>query len=304
MHRLTKHRDLRVNHKAAFLLGLVAALALPGIPAHAAAAEKYVPPEGFAGFKWGELRTTFTRLPEEPIGVGAAWMAPKEKDVAWHCIPVANTGGQINGAVGGCDFQQTLLTLRKSFEGGGFYVLSEYTIDDQGFRYGDEKDGVVLHPIVYQFCANWDETKREVPPKFDELNKFCGVRLMFESDSRDQLKGKPAEYLTNYDRMLEKLIEKFGEPANFARRGKVVIETIEGESSDQADRKFSIYRWCPAKDTDGFHTDCAASVVLSMDPATGVGTVLYSTPLLWEFAFAREKNKKGDRLYRMLHARK
>jgi hypothetical protein len=45
-------------------------------------------------------------------------------------------------------------------------------------------------------------------------------------------------------------------------------------------------------------------VVLSLDPATGVGTVLYSTPLLWEFAYAREKNNKGDRLYRMLHARK
>jgi hypothetical protein len=84
----------------------------------------------------------------------------------------------------------------------------------------------------------------------------------------------------------------------------VVIETLEGESPDQADRKFSVYRWCPPRDTNGLHTDCAASVVLSLNPATGVGTVLYSTPLLWEFAYAREKNNKGDPLYRMLHARK
>ena len=148
---------------------------------------------------------------------------------------------------------------------------------------------MILHPIIYQFCANWDETKREVPPKFDEINKFCGVRLMFQSDTREQLRGKPAEYVTNYDRMLEKLLAKFGKPDNFVRRGQVVIETLEGESSDQADRKFSIWRWCPARD-DGLHTDCTASVVLSLDPATGVGTVLYSTPLLWEFAYARENN--------------
>jgi hypothetical protein len=279
-------------------------LAAPANAAETPAKVKYVPPEGFAGHKWGELRTTFDRLPAEPIGVGAAWMTPVEKESGFQCIPVANTGGQITGAVGGCDFQATLLTLRKSFEGGGFYVLSEFTIEDQGFRYGDEAEGVVLHPIVYQFCANWDETKREVPPKFDEINKFCGVRLMFKSDNREQLRGKPAEYVTNYDRMLEKLVAKFGKPANFTKRGTVVIETLEGESSDQADRKFSIYRWCPASDTNGLHTDCTASVVLSLDPTTGVGTVLYSTPLLWEFAFAREKNTKGDRLYKMLHARK
>jgi len=276
----------------------------PAAAAERPARVKYVPPEGFAGRKWGELRTSFDRLPNEPMGVGAAWMTPVEKDTGFHCIPAANTGGQITGAVGGCDFQATLLTLRKTFEGGGFYVLSEFTIEDQGFRYGDESDGVVLHPIIYQFCANWDETKREVPPKFDEINKFCGVRLMFQSDTREQLRGKPADYVTNYDRMLDRLLAKFGKPDNFARRGTVVIETLEGESTDQADRKFSIYRWCPARDTNGLHTDCTASVVLSLDPATGVGTVLYSTPMLWEFAYAREKNNKGDRLYKMLHARK
>jgi hypothetical protein len=43
---------------------------------------------------------------------------------------------------------------------------------------------------------------------------------------------------------------------------------------------------------------------LSLNPATGVGTVLYSTPLLWEFAYAREKNNKGDPLFKVLHARK
>ena len=84
----------------------------------------------------------------------------------------------------------------------------------------------------------------------------------------------------------------------FLRRGQVIIETVEGDSSDPADRKFSIWRWCPAVG-DGLRTDCKASVVLSLDPATGVGTVLYSTPLLWEFAYRAENyGFKGDPLYR------
>jgi hypothetical protein len=227
--------------------------------------------------------------------VGAAWITPVLQETNFQCI---------QDATGACDFNATLDTLHRKFEGGGFYVLSEYTIEDQGARFGKEQDGVILQPIVYQFCANWHATKREVPPKFDEINKFCGVRFMFQSDSREQLRDKPSSYVTNYDRMLQKLLEKFGKPANFAQRGTVVIETLEGETSDQADRKFSIYRWCPARDTNGFHTSCAASVTLALDPATGVGTVLYSTPLLWEFAYAREKDKKGDRLYKMLHAKK
>ena len=259
---------------------------------------KYVPP--------GELRTSsgFDRLPKEPVGVGAAWMRPVEKESSFNCVPMGPPGPQMSGAIGGCDFQATLLQLRKTFEGGGFYVLSEYSIPDQGFRYGDEKDGVVLHPIVYQFCANWDETKRQVPPKFDELNKFCGVRFLFKTDTREELRGKPLDYVTNYDRVLERLLAKFGHPDNFVRRGQVVIETMEGESSDPGERKFSIWRWCPARDR-ALHTTCTASVVLSLEPTTGVGTVLYSTPLLWEFAYARENNGyKGDKLFKMLHARK
>jgi hypothetical protein len=291
--------------------GLAACCLLAGNPVFVDAAEKpkrvkYVAPEGFAGRTWGELRTSagFDRLPKEPMGVGAAWMNPLEKEVSFTCVPISAPGPTMNGAVEGCDFQATLLRLQRKFEGGGFYVLSEYSIEGQGFRYGDEKDGVVLHPVIYQFCANWDETRREVPPKFDDINKFCGVRLMFHSDTREQLRKQPVEYVTNYDRMLEKLLAKFGKPDNFTRRGQVIIETLEGESSDQADRKFSIWRWCPARDR-GFHTICKASVVLSLDPSTGVGTVLYSTPLLWEFAYARENNGyKGDRLFKMLHARK
>jgi len=289
---------------ALLVVGLTAFCATQTPAANSGKRVRYVAPDGFAAHKWGDLRTSFDRLPDEPIGVGAAWMKPKEKESTFTCVPNSAAPSPSGGANEACDFQATLLRLRKSFEGGGFYVLSEYTIKDQGFRYGDEADGVVLHPVVYQFCANWSQTKREVPPKFDEMNKFCGMRLVFQSESREQLAKLPGDYVTSYDRMLEKLLSKFGRPEGYLRRGRVVIETLEGDSSDAGDRKFSIWRWCPAHD-DGFHTGCDASVVLSLDPATGVGTVLYSTPLLWEYAFARENNGyKGDRLFKMLHARK
>jgi hypothetical protein len=267
---------------------------------------KYVAPDGFGGHQWGELLTApgFKQVPLKPVGIGAAWMRPVEKETNFTCVPVGGLGSQMGGAVGGCDFQATLLTLRRTFEGGGFYVLSEYTIEDQGARYGGENDSVVLHPVIYQFCANWDSTRREVPPKFDELNKFCGVRMMFTTDTSEELRSLPADHVTNYDRVLERLVARFGRPDRFARRGQVSIETLDGDSTEQKTRKFRVWRWCPARDR-GLRTHCAASVVLSLEPETGVATVLYSTPLLWEFAYARENNGyKGDKLFKLLHARK
>jgi hypothetical protein len=266
---------------------------------------KYVAPDGFDGHAWGELLTgsAFARAPLKPIGLGAAWMRPVQKDVNFTCIPSGGIDSQLGGGAGGCDLLSTLQTLRQKFEGGGFYVLSEYTIEDQGARFGSEKDAVLMYPVIYQFCANWDSTKRVVPPTFDELNKFCGVRLMFETETTDELRNLPADHVTNYDRVLDKLLAKFGKPDRFSRRGRVVIETMEDDSPGHAERKFRVWRWCPARDR-GLHTSCAASVVLSLEPATGTATVLYSTPLLWEFAFARENNGfKGDKLYKLLHTR-
>lgn len=287
---------------------VITLLAVCFAPVAAPAADKkvkYVPPTGWAGKSWGELRSSFDRLPEEPIGVGAAYILGKEKEKVFTCVPARPSGGPMNGAIDGCDFYATLQRLRTEYEGGGFYVLSEYAIPDQGFRMGGEQDGVLLHPVVYQFCANWHgSVKKNVePPNFDSMNKFCGMRLQFQSETREELAKLPAGHVTVYDRMLKHLLAKFGQPANYARRGVVVIETEEGESADRAERKFSIYRWCPAGG-DGFHTRCKASVVMSINPTTGLATVLYSTPLLWEYAYARDTNKKGDRLYKLLHAKR
>jgi hypothetical protein len=282
----------------------IAPLLLAACCALAAAADKpakirYVPPDGFGVHKWGELRSSFERLPAQPLGVGAAFTRPVEKDMHFVCKPVASA----DSAAGGCDFYSMIMTMSKTYEGGGFYVLSEYSIEGQGFSRGTGDESVVLYPIVYQFCANWDDTQRIVPENFEAMNQFCGVRLMFRSETREELRRLPGDHVTHYDRVLAMLLDKFGRPGGFMQRGRVVIETLEGDASDAGDRKFRAWRWCPARDRS-LHTGCSASVVLSLDHTTGVGTVLYSTPLVWQYAYARENNGfKGDPLFRTLHAR-
>jgi hypothetical protein len=267
---------------------------------------KYSAPEGFAGRSWGELRSSFDRLPPEPIGVGAAYIVPQQKGVQFRCVPGGYMGSQMSGAYESCNWQATLDRIGKTYHGGGFYVLSEYSIPEQGFRWGDENDGVVIHPVVYQFCANFSQSRKKLvpPPDFEAINKLCGMRLLFQSETRDELAKLPSDHVTVYDRVLDRLLERYGPPAHFMKRGQVIIETEDEAFGGAAARKFSIWRWCPAN-FGGFHTDCKASVTLSIDPATGQGTVLYATPLLWEYAYARENNGfRGDRLFRLLHAPK
>ncbi len=276
---------------------------------------KYVAPAGFAGHEWGEPRRNFDRLPTAPVGVGAAWMQAIQKPLALSDLPSTEmlmNGDGLNGLPARptnlFNADETLSRLHSQFEGGGVYVLSEYSIDDQAFRFGNEGDGVVLHPVIYEFCANWQGSRKKAgkaaPDNFDDLNRFCGMRFEFQSETREQLRKLPGDYVTAYDRVLDKLLAKYGRPKGFLRRGQVIIETAEGDSTDPSDRRFSIWRWCPAVE-NGFHTDCKASVTLSLNPVTGKGTVLYAAPLLWEFAYARENNGfKGDPLFRLLHARK
>jgi hypothetical protein len=299
-----EHLSMRNGHLRIFAT-LILAMALSAHAGDKPKRVKYVAPDGFNGHLWGELLTgaTFSHDPLRAIGVGAAWMRPQQKQLDFTCVPAGGIDSNMGAGVGGCDLQSTLNSVRRTFEGGGFYVLTEYTIEDQGARFGGDKDAVVMYPVIYQFCANWDSTRRERPAKFDELNKFCGVRLLFDTETPEELRDLPADHVTRYDRVLDRLIARFGTPDRFVRRGQVVIEGPDGESTGQKDREFRVWRWCPARDR-GLHTNCAASVVLSLEASTGAATVLYSTPLLWEFAYARENNGyKGDKLYRLLHAR-
>ena len=288
--------------------GLWVACVLASMAPLAMAAEKYsdvkyLPPDGFAGYQWGQLRLAFERLPSEPLGVGAGWIHPQEKSVGFTCRPMPYMGPRMDNTIAACAYDATLNTMHRTTQGGGFYVLSEYAIDGQGFQLGKGEESVVLYPVVYQFCANWRHSNKRVMPKdFGFRDKFCGVRLEFQSESREELAKLPAEHVTVYDRALEQLLVKFGYPDQFRRQGKVIIESPDGTTA-ATDRQYSIWRWCPPSKANAFRIDCPASVTLTIDPVSGRGTILYSTPSLWEYAYARHNNgHKGEWLYATLHA--
>ncbi len=256
---------------------------------------KYRPPEGFAGRLWGDARAKFERLPAEPLSVRAAWTRGRQRQPEMLC-----TGGAIGAT---CTISNMVDMVQGRYEGGGFHVLSEYKIEAQGFQFGNR--GVLLHPVVYQFCAHWDSTKRQPPDNFDAINEFCGMRLLFGSESQAQLRELPEDHVTQYELVLRQLMIQYGKPSGFIKRGRVTIETIdEGDSMEpRRERKFSTWRWCPAKDR-GLDAKCDASIVLSIEPESGRALVLYATPALWRYAYARQNgHAKGDPLFALMHAR-
>jgi hypothetical protein len=267
---------------------------------------KYVSPDGFGGHKWGEVRAAFHRLPEPAIDVGAAWMPLQQKQTGYTCHYVDTAPKYVTAWIETCRYQETLLRPVIEMRPGGSYVVSEYAVEDQGFRYGDELDGVILYPVFYEFCAKWQgPRKRPSPPNFDEINRFCGMRFMFRSASAEELSKMPLDHVTNYDRVLKRLVNKYGPPLGFRRYGKVYIDPLDSDFIDEeVQRRFHTWRWCPAPEANGLRTLCLSSISLSVDPVTGIGTVLFATPILWEFAYAREfYGFPGDATYKMLHSR-
>jgi hypothetical protein len=269
-------------------------LAPEDAPRLPAAPRLYHPPEGFAGHEWGDTRASFERLPEQPLNIRAAWTRGKLRTPEFTCMSGVTCTVD--------DVLNSMAATKREF--GGFHVLSEYKIESQGFRFGD--NGVLLHPVVYQFCANWNSVKREAPPDFDKLNKFCGMRLLFQSESVAQLHELPDDHVTRYELVLAELISHYGKPSGFMTRGSVSIQELADETSPKSgtDRQFRSWRWCPAMDR-AMSTGCDSSIVLSIEPETGRALVLFATPPLWQYAYAREHmGEDGDPLFALMHAQR
>jgi hypothetical protein len=258
----------------------------------------YSPPEGFSGYGWGTLRSAFSTLPTEAAAVRASWTQGKRSDDWLFC-----TG---KGLVRCTPDDFADVAMRNHYKGDGFHVLSEYYDESQGFRF--PTSGVVLHPVVYQFCANWHGMRKKVPARFDELNKFCGMRMLFETETQQQVRELPKDHVTRYDLVFSELLARYGKPEDFRFRGRVMVESAEAPAASALgkDRKFNTWRWCPAP-RNGLKTRCDASIVLSIDPDLGRGIVLFSTPALWQYAHAREsigedvEDRPPDPLYTLLH---
>jgi hypothetical protein len=268
----------------------------PGnVPVLSKAPGTYHAPEGFGGRTWGETRVTFDRLPDPPVMVRAAWTNGLARQPESVCM------GGSTGKVCRVDFVLDSLLTRP--EGGSFHVLSEYRIPGQGFRF--KESGALIFPVIYQFCANWEGTRREVPRDFDALNRFCGMRLPFKTESLEQLSALPEDHVTKYDLVVAELIAMYGKPAGTFKRGRATIKA-EADPEDkrpEEDRKFNTWRWCPEADRS-LAPRCEASIVVSVDPDSGHAAVLFPTPALREYAYARQPTDEGgDPLFAVMHAR-
>jgi len=289
----------------------ILATSLVASTAGAAEATKYVAPQGFGNQKWGDPLSSFEKFVDaEPFSTSASWTRGKVTEREFHCIltsPVMTSAGDAMAAGGSpaamgtetCDLSSS--SNRNKIEGTGFHVLIEHRIETQGLRFGGN-NGVLVYPVIYQFCANWDSVKVEEPPNFKDLAKFCGMRLMFRGETDEELAALPAGESTRFDRILDSLIAQFGRPERFRKRGRVEIEA-EGDVV-AGERRYATQRWCSPRDR-ALSTSCDASVVLAYDGVKRWGYIFYSAPPVWEFAYARENGAfKGEYLYRMLHALK
>jgi hypothetical protein len=295
-----------MKHIASLASGMLFVCVIAG----AAEPAKFEAPDGFNGKHWGDPLSTFEGFGGDPFSMGGAFTRGKVVDTTFSCIVTLPTlptateqqaGGGSSGvssnAADSCDLRTSAASDR--VKGRGYHVLVEYRNEKQGLRLG--ANGVLFYPVIYQFCAHWDSIKKEEPPNFKDLEKFCGMRLMFKGETDAELAALPPDSPTRYDQALDMLIAKFGRPFRFEKRGRVVIEDQQSGAA-AAERRFQTWRWCPPHDRD-IGTPCPASVVLSYDAEKHWGYVLYSTPEVWEYAYARENGGfKGEYLYRMLHA--
>jgi hypothetical protein len=162
---------------------------------------------------------------------------------------------------------------------------------------------VLLYPVVYQFCANWQSHTKDAPANFERLNKFCGMRMLFDTETRVQLRALPQDHVSRYDLVLAELIANYGKPNGYLVRGRVTLEPLDEEvKPERHDRKFSTWRWCPPPEDD-LETRCRSSIILSIDPEQGRAVVLFSSPELWQYAYAREEGSaRPDPLFTLLHA--
>lgn len=294
-------------------------LAPAGIPQFTPAPKRYSPPPSFANRAWGEPRSAFDRLPAEAEAITAAWRRGEQVKGLTFCTGTGRTwsalvnpggvptGGAIGGGaseLAGCSWRDIGNSLRRNLQGGGFYILSEYLIDKQGFKF--PRTGVLLHPAVYEFCAHWEFGKGEIPDNFEALNQFCGMRLLFETETLSELRKLPEDQVTQYDLVLAELTSRYGKPDDILWRGRVYVETLDGDRGNEAnetrqDREFPTRRWCPMPD-ERRQKLCDISIVLSADPLKGKGIVIFATSGLWKYAEAREKGLGlPEPLFTLLH---
>lgn len=228
-------------------------------------AADFRPPTGFNGHAWGEGLSAFAGLK------------------LWRANTAVGSSGKV------VEFRDA---YDQRLEGEGSFALAEYYFDRDRNPWAGEN--IELFIISYLFCSRWQGPY--LPRTVKKRLKLCGVRLMFRSTTASD---------SNYDRLLRRLIALHGYPEGYERSGRITIET-ESErltTPEKPTQDFVRHRWCGVTDPS-VRPICAATVTLAFEAKTGEGTVLYATPQMYDYAYARHQTSdENNELYVLLNER-
>lgn len=256
--------------------------------ASAASPADYRPPAGFNGHDWG---TPFTTLQAMTLWRAGTVLGFAGKATHFQCIPDLTNGES-------CSTTYSMLDQRT--EGEGSHALGEYY-----FRYDNnpwKEQGIDVKTISYLFCAS--TVGNYLPHPLKESLKLCGARVLFHSEAAQASATQGEDYVSNYDRILAKLVADYGDPPGYQRRAGISVTTVDETITSPETPRLSPgrYRWCGLDDGDRpLVPPCSATVTLSFDPATGYGTVLFATAPVYVFAYARHMTgDENNELYVLL----
>jgi hypothetical protein len=250
-------------------------------------AADYRIPTGFNGHDWGEQ---FADLPGIKLWhANTAQSAQVEPIERPFCPTTA-----------GCDTTR-LYGVQQTSDLPNTFALAEYYLNVDTNPW--VSSGVRLYTISYLYCDNQTGPYLRTPVK--KYLHLCGARVIFRSETPDQLAQEDSGFQSNFDRLIRRLIADYGEPPGHEVHGKITIQSMSGDAviATPAPIKpaYVVYRWCPVV-SDKRRPDCKATVTVEFEATHGEGTVLFATPELYDFANARHGigDQKND-IYTLLY---
>ena len=248
-----------------------------------ACAAAYDPPEGFNGHAWQEPLLAFPGQVLYQANT-ATGFAGKVTEFSMQCTPESPTSTT-------CSYLDARMVQR--VEGAGSHAVAEYY--QRQDRNPWQAAGVSAVGVTYLYCAKGNGD--HLPKPMQKHLSLCGARAYFESDTDEVRDLMGPNHQTNLQRLLRKLVADHGVPPGYSVRGQVLLEALDtqpqGKPLAETGERVTAYRWCGLKlDGRALHPNCPATVTLLFDGSTGRGLVLYATPPLYDYAWAR--HEMGD----------
>ena len=263
-------------------------------PASLARADDYRPPDGFNGYTWGTVFGSFKGLELWHANTASGFIG-KVTDFRLQCKPDPSDPSITCSPSASEVIQQV--------QGEGSHAVAEYYFDKDRNPWASRR--IELYTISYLFCASTKGSS--IPRPLKKHLKLCGARVMFRSDTLAQMAARDVGYESNYDRVLRALVAEHGEPPGYERRGRITVEseTERFTTPEKQKPQYARFRWCGVDDSmRQLRPGCEATVTLVFEGHSGLGTVLYATAPLYEFAYARHRMKdENNELYVMLSSR-